>query len=213
MAFQLLSTNWTLVDILRSAVPAHSLIDTTTLSKAERRTLAPRRADFVMPIPDESTSAWLRYSDFAGESSLDFSPQDLAAEQIWRRHGVRVFHPYRAAPVRALSSQLPAAHRLLPYQGQKVTKPVLRLAFAHRLPASVLRRLHGAWPSVPGQQFCLEHQSWLESWLTEPSAHVVKMGLIDREKMRSTLRDPGALRANYHSILATAMVEIFLDQL
>lgn len=212
MAFHLLSTNWTLLDLLRSSHPAHSLIDTTTLSKAERRTLAPRRADFVVAQPDDAASAYLRYSDFAGESSLDFSPQDLAVEQVWHRHGIRVFHPYQAASVQALSAHLPAAYRLLPYQGQKITKPVLREAFAHHLPASVLRRLHGSWPSVPGQEFCLEHQPWLMSWLTNASAHVIQMGLIDETKMRATLGDPRALRANYHSVLATAMVEIFLDQ-
>jgi asparagine synthase (glutamine-hydrolysing) len=212
MAVQLLSTSWTLPDLLRSVSPGHSLIDTTTLSRAERRTLTPRRADFVVQPGGASTPAWLRYSDFASESSLDFSPQDLAVEQIWRRYGIRIFHPYNAAPVRTLSARLPAIYCLLPFQGQKVTKPVLRLAFAHRLPPSVLRRLRGGWPSVPGQQFCLEHAPWLESWLACEEATVIRMGLIDRDRLRYTLRNPRTLRANYHSILATAMVEIFLHQ-
>ncbi|EFH85703.1 asparagine synthase C-terminal domain-containing protein [Ktedonobacter racemifer] len=207
-----LSTNWFLSDIFRSIFASHSLISTRTLTTSGQtpQTHA-RQADFLIDCDLEKMKTIECCSDFASETTLDFSPQDLAVESIWRQYQVRAVHPYREPAIQAFAAHLPDSYRLIPYQGQKIQKPALRLAFAHRLPAAIVQRCRGMWPNAVGQQFCLSQKDLLAELLGKPETILARQGIIDQQKLFVVLSQDRFIRANYHTLIATAMVERFLQ--
>ncbi|WP_170211524.1 asparagine synthase C-terminal domain-containing protein [Thermosporothrix hazakensis] len=210
MLLHSLSTNWELPDLFRSFLHSDSLINSASFSRSDHVLDQPKhRADFLSALPNRS---FLTYSPFATERSLDFSPQDLATEELWHHYGIEIFHPYSYEPIQEFAAQLPYAYRFFPFQGQKITKPVLRLAFAHLLPPEVLRRVRCLWLNVPGQTLCLNEHLLLAKLLGSDDAWVVRLGFVNQERLRQVLTDPSRLRANSQTLIATAMVELFLRQ-
>jgi hypothetical protein len=141
-----------------------------------------------------------------------FSPQDLVLEKtIWQPKGIRVVHPYFSSAIQHLSQSIPAAYRLLPVQGLKVTKPILHLAWAGILPPSVLRYRRSRWVSVPHQEYCIHHAADLAQLIGKGSAQVVQRGLVDPERVQEVLGCVRDIRAWYDILIATAMTELFLE--
>jgi asparagine synthase (glutamine-hydrolysing) len=123
-----------------------------------------------------------------------------------------MYHPYHHPAVQRLAACIPTAYRLIPYRGRKVTKPVLRLAYADDLPPLVIRYRGGVWTSAPHQEYCLNHTSYLERLLGTPEAQVVQRDIIDPVQLVQVLQNRQQIRRFASILIATAMTELFLRQ-
>ena len=196
-----LSTDWLLPDLLQSIRPAVSLIS--------ERSLVARAAPPARPIPFFRQQPSKQGVDIF--DPMRFSPQDLVLEKtLWQPRGIRVVHPYLSPVMHHFSQSIPPVYRLLPMQGMKVTKPVLRLAWAGILPPAVLRYRRGGWVSVPHQEYCINCATDLAKLLGNQSAHVVQLGIVDPVRVQEVLSRPRDIRAWYDVLIATAMTELFL---
>jgi asparagine synthase (glutamine-hydrolysing) len=194
-----LSTDWLLPDVLRSITPSASLISESSLSS----------------IPSAPAIPFFREQPI--KQAIDifdptrFSPQDVVLEKtLWQPNGIRVVHPYFSWAIQRLSQHIPTAYRLLPVQGMKVTKPVLRLAWAGILPSSVLRYRRSKWVSVPHQEYCIHHVGYLAQLIGSSSSQVVQRGLVNPRSVQEVLSRVKEIRAWYDVLIATAMTELFL---
>lgn len=200
MTLGALSTDWRLSDLLASIRPSRPLISESSLSKAPT---SPPAIPFFREQPSTSNGDMF--------DSTRFSPQDLVLEKrLWQPHGIRVMHPFYAPAIQDLARSIPTAYRLLPIQGMKVTKPVLRLAWKDVLPPAVLRYRRSAWTRVPHQDYCIRHASDLMELLTRKEAHVVQRGIVDPARTQEVLSRTRDIRAWYDVLIATAMTELFL---
>ncbi len=200
-----LSTDWILPELLKSIRTSSSLINESSLSSTTDSQSATQEVPFFRQHTVRSFQDHLLYD------VTRFSPQDLALEtSIWQPHGIRVVHPYHQAAVQQLSASLPNAYRLIPFQGMKVVKPVLRLAYASCLPPSVVRYRRGAWLSVPSQEYCISFAPYLARLLSSPTSQVVQQGIIDPLQLQKVLSSERSIRTYYKVLIATAMTELFL---
>lgn len=202
-----LSTDWLLPSLIKSVWRSSSLINESSLAPTTANPYAVRAAPFfrrrsLHPPPDSNLY------DVAC-----FSPQDLALEStIWQPRGICVTHPYHHIAVQRLVASIPSAYRLLPYRGRKVVKPVLRWAFAGKLPPCAVRQGRGPWLSAPHQDYCIQQASYLAQLIGSPTSQVLQRGIVDPIQLRQVLEDQQMLRAHYKAIIATAMTELYLRQ-
>jgi len=213
MALGAISTDWSVSSLLRS-IGRSSLID-------ERSFVSSLTSRKLHAVP------FLRQPTFPSAfpdlyDMTRFSPQDLALEAtIWKPRGIRVIHPYHHPAVQQLAASLPTAYRLVPFQGIRVTKPVLRLAFASVLPAAIIRHRRGAWLSVPGQEYCLKHIPSILHLIGNPRSHLVRRGLVYPEELSwlfseapfsSDISQEMRIRTYTKYLIASSMTELFLRQ-
>ena len=220
MARGIFSTDWNIVDILRSMWPwpAHQLIGLTFLSGPSKEDSHMRRADFLTPVPFRP-----RERDAALFHSPCFAPQCMAIEHtIVQPNGIRLFYPYHTREVQALSLALPVPYRLLPRASlppdvarfvpasqRIVTKPILRLACHNTpLPPEAVWRTWPVYTLAPIQAFCLTQTALLADILGEDS-WLARMGIVDSSRLQRVLESPTRIRENYTSLVASALVELF----
>ena len=202
-----LSTDWLLPDIVKSLHRSFSLITEQSFSPQNSPSLSQRILPFFTQQPKP------RPADDNLFDVMRFSAQDLVLETcVWRPHGLMMYHPYHHAAVQRLAFSIPTPYRLIPYRGTKVTKPVLRLAYADDLPPQVVRQRGGVWTSVPHQEYCLNQTSYLERLLGTPEAQVVQRGIIDPVQLTQVLQNRQQVRMFTSILIATAMTELFLRQ-
>lgn len=215
----LLSTDWNIVDILRSAGPwrPRPLIGLTHLAGPSKEDRQMRRADFLTPLPPDSH----REIDAALLHSPCFTPQGLAVElTMLQPQGIRLYYPYYHREVQALSLAFPDAYRLMPATSlpphisalvpnmeRVVDKPILRLAC--ELPQEVMWRTWGVCTQAPIQEFCLDHSQLLRDILANDSC-LAQLKILDPSRLEQVLASRAAIRNNYTSLVASALVEIFL---
>jgi asparagine synthase (glutamine-hydrolysing) len=199
-----ISTDWLLPDIIRSLKRSYSLINERSLSSgAQDHAQAP-------PFLCQQSSCVRLQEPY---EQTGFSPQDLVLETaIWQPHGLHMVHPYHHSAVQQVGRRVPAAYRLIPYRGMRVVKPVLRLAFADRLPPLILRQKRGGWLSVPGQDSCLTYIPELLDLLGDEQAQLRKLGILDPKPLREVLSSHQLTRYYAKELIATAMTELFLRQ-
>ena len=220
----LLSTDWNLVDILRSAWPwpPRQLIGLTYLAGPSKEDYHLRRADFLMPLPPNSQ----RERDAALLHSPCFEPQAMAVEHaILQPNGIRLYYPYYHRDVQAISLALPDAYRLMPAASlpshiatlvpdleRVVDKPILRLACEGTpLPQEVIWRTWGTCTQASIQEFCLNHPQILQDILANDSC-LAQMKILDPGRLEQVLASRADIRNNYTSLVASALVEIFLKK-
>src|SRR5258708_2080046 len=201
MTLGAISTDWLLPDLLQSLRPSISLISESSLVS--------------MAVPSSPAIPFFRQQPIKQDvdifDPMRFSPQDLVLEKtLWQPKGIRVVHPFFSPVIQHFSQSIPTAYRLLPMQGMKVTKPILRLAWAGILPPAVLRFRRRTWVSVPHQEYCIHCASDLAQLLGSKSAHVVQLGIVDPIKVHEVLSRVRDIRAWYDVLIATAMTELFL---
>ena len=121
-------------------------------------------------------------------------------------------HPYHHTAVQRLAASIPSAYRLIVYRGVKVTKPILRIAYADDLPPQVVRHRSGMWTSAPHQEYCLNHTSYLAQLLGTQEAQVVQRDIIDPVQLTQVLQNRQQTRRFASILIATAMTELFLRQ-
>lgn len=220
----LLSTDWNVTDILRSAWswPPRQLIGLTYLAGPSKEDHHMRRADFLMPLPPDSH----REIDAALLHSPCFEPQCMAIEQtILQPNGIRLYYPYYHREVQAISLALPDAYRLMPAASlpshiatlvpdleRVIDKPILRLACEGTLlPQEVVWRTWSICTQAPIQEFCLNHPQILQDILANDSC-LVEMKMLDPCRLEQVLASRASIRNNYTSLVASALVEIFLKK-
>jgi asparagine synthase (glutamine-hydrolysing) len=199
-----ISTDWLLPDIVKSLKRSHSLINERSLSSG-----AQEHAQAPSFLCQQSSSVRLQEL----YERTGFSPQDLVLETIiWQPHGLHMVHPYHHRAVQQVGRRIPAAYRLIPYRGVRVVKPVLRLAFADRLPPLILRQKRGGWFSVPGQDYCLTHIPELLDLLGDKQTQLRRLGILDPKPLREVLSSQQLTRQYAKELIATAMTELFVRQ-
>ena len=205
MAMGTLTTDWCLPALLKS-------IGTSSLISESSLTPSPHRVSPITSAPFFRRCSTLEVPSDAYDVCR-FSPQDLVVEgTVWQPRGICVVHPYHHISVQRLAKSLPGAYRLLAYRGQKVTKPVLRLAFANSLPACTIRQRRGPWSSVPHQEYCIGQASYLAHIIGSETSQVVQRGFVDPHHLQRVLTNQQQIRAYYKAIIATTMTELFLRQ-
>ncbi len=217
----LLSTDWNIYDILKSVRPGRQLIGLTHLAGPSQADHQMRRADFLSPLPP-----YTREIDAALFHSPVFTPQGMAVElTILQPRGIRLYYPYYHREIQALSLALPDAYRLMPAASlpphiarmvptleRVVDKPILRLACeGTALPQEVIWRTWGICAMAPIQSFCLNHTEQLWDILAGDSC-LVQMGMLDPARLREVLASRARIRENYTSLVASALVEVFLKK-
>lgn len=216
----LLATDWNIFSILRSAWPwpPRQLIGLTYLAGPSGEDRQMRRADFLTPLPP-----YQRERDAALVHSPCFAPQSMAIEQtILQPHGIRLYYPYYHREIQAISLALPDAYRLmprdsLPAQARRllgmetiVDKPILRLACRNTpLPQEVVWRTWGVYTLASIQDFCINHRHILQDLLGNNSC-LATMGILDSSRVKEVLASSARIRNNYTSLVASALVEIYL---
>ncbi len=139
--------------------------------------------------------------------------------------GIRLYYPYYHREVQALSLALQDAYRLMPAASlpphiaalvpnlaRVVDKPVLRLACgATHLPQEVVWRTWGVCTQAPIQEFCLNHSQLLQDILANDLC-LARMKILDPSCLEQVLASRTAIRNNYTSLVASALVEIFLKK-
>ncbi|EFH83016.1 asparagine synthase-related protein [Ktedonobacter racemifer] len=208
----LLSTDWNVLDILRSLSPAQQLIGPSSLAGVRKEDHEMRRADFLVPIPS-SQRTW---DDIALKAAPCFSPQAIALEHaILQPNGIRMYNPYHQRPVQAISLALPDAYKLTPNvfpnrapTARIVDKPILRMAFDDISP-EVMWRTWPVWTQASGQQFCLQHQETLRLLLGAES-RLAALGVADPARLEHVLQNRTRIRENYMTLITSSMVELFL---
>jgi hypothetical protein len=220
----LLSTDWNVLDILRSAWPwpPRQLIGLTYLAGPSKEDHHMRRADFLTPLPPE----FYREIDAALLHSPCFEPQCMAVEHtILQPNGIRLYYPYYHREVQAISLALPDAYRLMPAASlpphvaalvpeleRIVDKPILRLACEDTLlPQEVVWRTWSVCTQASIQAFCLNHPQILQDILAEDSC-LAQMKILDSRRLEQVLASRADIRNNYTSLVASALVEIFLKK-
>jgi hypothetical protein len=219
----LLSTDWNVLDILRSAWPwpPRQLVGLTYLTGPSKEDTQMRKADFLTPLPP-----YQRERDAALLHSPCFAPQSMAIEQtILQPNGIRLYYPYHHRDVQALSLALPDAYRLMPAASlpphlfalvpdleRVVGKPVLRFACEGTpLPQEVVWRTWSVPTLASIQEFCLKQTQILQDILASDSC-LAQMKILDPSRLKQVLASRAAIRNNYTSLVASALVEIFLKK-
>jgi asparagine synthase (glutamine-hydrolysing) len=200
-----LSTDWLLPNLVMSMHRSHSLINAYSLS--------PQFLEHSLP-PPFLCSLPMNTQLEAPYERTGFSPHDLVLETaVWQHHGLHMVHPYHHQTVQQVASRVPAAYRLIPYRGLRVTKPVLRLAWTDLLPPLILRQKRGGWLSVPSQEYCVNHRKALLDLLADTRTRLGELGILDTQALRSVLENHQLTRKYAKELIATAMTELFLRQI
>src|SRR5579871_2378065 len=103
----------------------------------------------------------------------------------------------------------PHISALVPHLERVVDKPVLRLAC--ELPQEVVWRTWGVCTQAPIQEFCLKYPHLLQEILSNDSC-LAQLNILDPFRLKQVLASRVAIRNNYTSLVASALVEIFLKK-
>ncbi|MGY0055598.1 asparagine synthase-related protein [Streptomyces sp. LZ34] len=197
----LLSSRWELPRIARTASRSHSLFD-----EAHSGSGVARATDFLEPVPGVPDDP---FADIPAED--DYSVKDACANLTsWRPRGIMMCNPLGSRDLRSLAARMPDAYRMIPYQGQVITKPVLRLLLSTRLPASVWRRYGRLWMSSAHKNRALGDAGAFHELMGGQHSRLVRMGVVNPERLAEVLADPHRRRRNAETLVHAAMTEIFL---
>lgn len=213
----MLSTDWNIFDILRSSWPGHQLIGPSSVAGPKKKDREMRTADFLIPLPPHTREL----DDAAVIHAPRFAAQSLAIGQTLQHDGIHLYYPYHHRKVQAVSLALPPAYRLIPHMrslfsdltevpDQIINKPVLRFAFRTSLPEEVIWRTWSVYTQAPVQMFCLNHPERLRQLLGAGSL-LAQRGISDPSRVACVLADRELIRENYQTLVASGMVEIFLQ--
>jgi asparagine synthase (glutamine-hydrolysing) len=192
----LVCSRFELPRVLRSVAPSSSLLD-DCLPTGDNA----RGTDFLTPLPDVPEDSM----------DYDYEPKDHIMDlTLWRPRGILLACPLGARDVRRLAARMPNAYRVLPYQGRLITKPVLRLILSTRLPAKVWRKYGRLWMLSPHKNYSLTHPHVFADLLGSPDSELVKMGVVDPQRLAGVLAEPSALRRHSDTLIFAAMTELFL---
>ncbi|KZM74679.1 hypothetical protein AWN90_21700 [Nocardia terpenica] len=194
----LLSSRWTLPNLIKSIGRSHSLVtDNAPVGENAQHT------DFLVPM-----------------SGLPFTfpdPEFLPEEQTtdlalaWP-HGVQFCSPMADRELYELMTGMPTAYRCIPYGGRIIGKPVLRLLLKDRVPPLIWRRHGRLWLDSPHETFCLKHRPLFAELLGADSM-LARMNIVDPQRLAAVLADPLSIRRNTETLICTAMTELFLHGL
>ncbi|GCE32121.1 hypothetical protein KDA_76050 [Dictyobacter alpinus] len=219
MILGMLSTDWNVFDLVRSAwpLPPRQLIGPSSAAGHTSRDRTMRKADFLVPLPPRPRAL----DDAAVIHAPRFAAQSLAIGQVLEQQGIHLYYPYHDRCVQAISLALPPPYRLIPRLGpllhrsdipdQLMNKPVLRLACEKMLPEAVTWRTWSVYTQAPIQQFCLNHPQRLNALLGVDSS-LARLGIADPSRLALILSQRALIRENYQTLVASGMVEIFLQQ-
>ncbi|QKV96983.1 hypothetical protein HUT19_39200 [Streptomyces sp. NA02950] len=197
----LVSSRWELPQILRTASRSRSLFDDIRSDSG-----LIRATDFLEPMPGVPDDP---FADVAAED--DYSVKDVCAHLTsWRPRGIMMCNPLGSRELRRLAARMPDAYRMFPYQGQVITKPVLRLLLSTRLPASVWRRYGRLWMSSAHKNRALADAKVFHDLMGGGDSRLVRMGVVNPERLAEVLTDPHRRRRNAETLVHAAMTEIFL---
>lgn len=197
----LISSRWEAPRIVRTASRTRSLFDDIRSGGD----LA-RATDFLEPVPGVPDDP---FADVPAED--DYSVKDACAQLTsWRPRGIMMCNPLGSRDLRRLAARLPDAYRMIPYQGQVITKPVLRLLLSTRLPASVWRRYGRLWMSSAHKHRALADADAFHELMGGPDSRLVRMGVVNPARLTEVLTDPHRRRRNAETLVHAAMTEIFL---
>ncbi|MBR7673807.1 asparagine synthase-related protein [Streptomyces daliensis] len=192
----LLCSRFELSRVLRSALPSSSVLDDLVPTGDNARA-----TDFLTPrpgVPDD------RFDD-------EYAARDHCVElTVWRPRGIQLCNPLGSKDLKRFAARMPNAYRLLPYQGRLITKPVLRLLLSTRLPERIWRRYGRLWLDSPHKDYVLHHSRTLAGLIGRPDAHLVRMGIVDPQRLAGVLAEPASLRRNAEQLMCAAMTELFL---
>jgi len=197
-----LCARWSLPDLLRSIRRSHSLL-TEGLPVGDNAD----PIDFLVPMPGVP-------DDIDERMNFEFTSIEQTADLtlFWPR-GIQRCSPMADRDLYGLTGGMPNAYRWFPYGGRVIDKPVLRLMLSTRLPAKVWRRYGGLWPHAPLQTFCLTHTELLAELIGSPESLLVRMNIVDQDRLGAVLAQPTAVRRNTNSLVWSAMTELFLRSL
>ncbi len=160
------------------------------------------RADFLS----------VELSDTFQKRRLDFSMQDHVTESnIWKPKGIRLLHPYCAKSIQSFSKQIPEAYGLLPFHGQRISKPILRLAFGEQLPPMVVSRIGRSLLDATDQDYCIRYSAQLRDFVAGPHSRLRQLKLIMPDQVDRVFSDTRLIRRNTSAIVNSAMTELFLQ--
>jgi hypothetical protein len=193
----LVCSGWPLRSIARSIRPSSSLFN-DDLPFGDQ---APP-TDFLTPLPDVGE---------VGPSSTDYIAEEHVTNlALWWPRGIQLCSPLGSRDLRRLTARMPNAYRMLPHRGRLITKPVLRLILATRLPPVVWRRYGRGWFEMPHKNYVLGHPQQLASLLGGPDSRLAELGVVDRARLAEVLVDPARRRRNANTLICAAMTELFL---
>lgn len=194
-----LCARWTLPDLVRSVRRAHSLL---AVGQPVGDNADP--TDFLVPMPGVP-------DDIDERMNFEFTSIEHTADLtlFWPR-GIQRCSPMADRELYRLAEGMPNAYRWFPYGGRVIDKPVLRLMLSTRLPAQVWRRYGGLWPHAPLQTFCLTHTETLAELIGSPESRLVRMNIVDPDRLAAVLDEPPAIRRNTNCLVWSAMTELFL---
>jgi asparagine synthase (glutamine-hydrolysing) len=194
-----LCARWSLPDLVRSISRSRSLL-TAGLPVGDNAD----PIDFLVPMPGVP-------DDIDERMNFEFTSIEHTADLtlFWPR-GIQRCSPMADRELYSLTEGMPNAYRWFPYGGRVIDKPVLRLMLSTRLPALVWRRYGGLWPHAPLQTFCLTHTELLAELIGSPASLLVRMNIVDPDRLAVVLEHPPALRRNTNSLIWSAMTELFL---
>ena len=213
----IVSTDWNIFDILRSVSPRRQLIGISSTAGPTTRDYVMRKADFLTPIPPRLRAL----DDAAIIHAPRFSAQSMTIGQALQQYGIHLYYPYHDRRVQAVSLALSPVLRLIPHMGhlldrsdipdQMINKPILRLAWEKTLPPEVTWRTWPVYTQAPVQTFCLNRPQFLQDLLGEGSS-LARLGISDPSRLAQVLSRKALIRENYQTLVASGMVEIFLQQ-
>jgi hypothetical protein len=194
-----LCSRWTLPDLLRSIRRSHSLL---AVGQPVGDNADP--TDFLVPMPGvpDGIDERMNFEFTSIEHTADLT-------LFWPR-GIQRCSPMADRELYRLAEGMPNAYRWFPYGGRVIDKPVLRLMLSTRLPAQVWRRYGGLWPHAPLQTFCLTHTELLAELIGSPESLLVRMNIVDPDRLAAVLERPPAIRRNTNCLVWSAMTELFL---
>jgi hypothetical protein len=197
-----LCARWSLPDLVRSIRRSHSLL---TAGQPVGDNADP--VDFLVPMPGVP-------DDLDERMNFEFTSIEHTADLtlFWPR-GIQRCSPMADRDLYGLTEGMPNAYRWFPYGGRVIDKPVLRLMLSTRLPALVWRRYGGLWPHAPLQTFCLTHTELLTELIGSPESLLVRMDIVDPDRLAAVLERPPAIRRNTNCLVWSAMTELFLRSL
>ncbi len=127
---------------------------------------------------------------------------------LLRPRGLVALVPYASREMKVLRRDIPYSR--LPFGGEFVPKPILRMAFLDQLPARTIQR----WspPHLGGvmQEFCLNNKDVIRTIVTQGSK-LSKMGIIDHGRLLNLMGREQSLRSNARTIIANSLVSLWFD--
>jgi hypothetical protein len=193
----LVCSGWPLPSLVKSIRPSYSLLD----EEVAGNDLA-QPVDFLTPMPGTQNINRVCFQYVAQEHTLNLA--------LWWPRGIQLFNPLGSRDIQRLAGRMPHAYRMLPHQGRLITKPVLRLILASRLPDAVWRRYGRGWFEMPHKEYAVANYRQLAELIGHPGSHLVELGVVDPGALEAVLSDRRQRQRHTVALICSAMVELFL---